>query len=53
MRLQKHIGKKVGTKEYAKWVIVIPSQAIKDSELKEGDELDVKAGSKKLTISKK
>ncbi len=41
MKLQKQLSRKVGNDEYAKWVVVIPPEKIKESGWKEGEELDV------------
>lgn len=51
-RLQKQISRKVGDKEYAKWVLVIPPKDIKETGFKEGQELKVEAKEGKIVISK-
>lgn len=50
MRLQKQLSRKVGTEEYAKWVIVIPPEKIKELGWKEGVELDVDSKDNRLTL---
>ena len=47
MKLQKQLSRKVGGKEYPKWVVVLPPEKIKEAGLKEGEELlvDVSGGS--------
>ena len=50
MKLQKQKTRK--DKDYYKYVIVIPSEIIKLSELKEGDELDIKTGKNEIIIKK-
>lgn len=54
MKLQKQLSRKVGNEEYAKWVIVIPPDKIKEVNWKEGQDLDIivkKDG--KLVLTKK
>ena len=51
-RLQKQISSKVGDKEYAKWVIVIPLEDIKKSGFKEGQDLIVETKEGKISIKK-
>jgi len=53
MRLQKQLGRRVGNKEYAKWVLVIPPEKVEESGFKEGEELDVTIKDKKIIIEKK
>ena len=52
MKIQKQLSKKRGNKIYYKYVLVIPSEKIKEAELKEGDELEIKSEKHKLTIKK-
>jgi len=52
MKLQKQLSRKVGNTEYAKWVIVIPPEIIKELEWKEGQDLETEIKDKKLTINK-
>jgi antitoxin component of MazEF toxin-antitoxin module len=52
MKLQKQLSRKVGNTEYAKWVIVIPLETIKELEWKEGQDLETEIKDKKLTIKK-
>ena len=40
MRLQKQLSKKIGDKEYAKYVIVVPPKTIDQLKWKEGEELE-------------
>jgi len=53
MKLQKQLSRKIGNTEYAKYVIVIPPQAIEELGWKEGAELIFKIQGKKLTIEVK
>jgi bifunctional DNA-binding transcriptional regulator/antitoxin component of YhaV-PrlF toxin-antitoxin module len=53
MKLQKQLSRKVGTTEYAKWVIVLPSEYVKELGWKEGQEMRVNADKKRLIIEKK
>jgi bifunctional DNA-binding transcriptional regulator/antitoxin component of YhaV-PrlF toxin-antitoxin module len=41
MKLQKQLSRKVGNKEYPKWVVTIPPEKIKEAGWKEGIDLDV------------
>jgi antitoxin component of MazEF toxin-antitoxin module len=50
MRLQKHFSRKVGDKEYAKYVVVIPPEHIDELQWKEGQELEPQVQGKKLII---
>lgn len=51
-KLQKQVSRKVGNKEYSKYVIVIPEDKIKEAGLKEGQELNIKNKNGKLIIEK-
>jgi bifunctional DNA-binding transcriptional regulator/antitoxin component of YhaV-PrlF toxin-antitoxin module len=53
MRLQKQLSRKVGSKEYAKWVVVIPPEEVEKAGLKEGDELELEIQKKILRIKRK
>ncbi|MFA5303451.1 MAG: AbrB/MazE/SpoVT family DNA-binding domain-containing protein [Candidatus Nanoarchaeia archaeon] len=50
MKLQKQSTGKQGNKEYSKYVIVLPSKAIKSLEWKEGEELEYEIEGNKLII---
>ncbi|MCP3682890.1 MAG: AbrB/MazE/SpoVT family DNA-binding domain-containing protein [bacterium] len=52
MRLQKQLSKKIGDKEYAKYVIVIPPKTIEKLGWKTGQELKAKLEKGKLIIEK-
>ncbi|MFH0978319.1 MAG: hypothetical protein V1837_03370 [Candidatus Woesearchaeota archaeon] len=52
MHLQKHISRKYGNKEYAKWVIVLKTEHIEQLVWKEGDELKAEVKGNKLLIEK-
>ena len=52
MRLQKQKTREVKGKEYYRWSIVIPPGDVAALGWKEGDELRLKRGAKKLTIRK-
>jgi len=47
--LQKQLSRKVGNKEYIKYVVVIPSEIVKEAKMKEGD--TIKFSVKKGEIS--
>jgi hypothetical protein len=52
MKLQKQLSRKVGNKEYPKYVAVIPPKIVKEAKLKEGDELNIEVKKDKIIISK-
>lgn len=53
MKLQKQLSRKVGDKIYDKWIIVIPPKKIKEADLKEGDDLEVKVIKGKIVLERK
>ncbi len=53
MKLQKQLSRKVGTTEYAKFVVVIPPEDIKKIGWKEGEELKIDTRYKKAIITSK
>lgn len=52
MRLQKQLSKKLGDKEYAKWVIVVPPKLINKLGWDNGEELEAEIDDGKLIIEK-
>lgn len=50
MRLQKQLSRKVGNKEYPKWVIAIPPKQIATLGWKEGEYLEGEVNSQVLVI---
>ena len=50
MQLQKQLSRKIGNMEYAKYVVVIPPQAIEELKWKEGEELIFKVQGKRLIL---
>ena len=50
MKLQKQLSRKVGNKEYPKWVITIPPKQIKALGWSEGEFLESEANNQELTI---
>lgn len=52
MKLQKQSTRKIGDKEYAKWVIVIPSDIIGKLQWTEGDHLVPSVDGRVLSIRK-
>ena len=52
MRLQKQLSKKIGDKEYAKWVIVVPPKYIDKLGWEAGVELEADVENGKLVIEK-
>jgi hypothetical protein len=53
MKLQKQVSRKVGDKEYSKWVLVLPSSIIKKLGWKEGTELSARTDKKKMVVERK
>lgn len=53
MQLQKRLSRKIGTKEYIKWVITIPPEEVKKLEWKAGQVLDARIENGILIIKKK
>ena len=53
MKLQKQLSRKVGDKEYSKYVGVFPSEVVKKSGFTEGEELEPTAEKGKITIKRK
>ena len=53
MKIQKQLSKKTDNKIYNKYVVVLPEKLIKESGLKEGEELDGEASEKKIVLRKK
>ena len=53
MKLQKQLSRKVGTTEYAKFVVTIPPKEIEKLGWKEGQELEIIAKGKKAEIKPK
>ncbi len=51
-KLQKQLSRKVGDKEYAKYVVVIPPEKIKEVGFMEGQELKIEVKDKKIIIKK-
>ena len=52
MKIQKQLSKKVGDKIYYKYVIVLPEDLVKNSELRESDELIGESTKYSITIKK-
>jgi antitoxin component of MazEF toxin-antitoxin module len=50
MKLQKQLSRKVGSKEYPKWVIAIPPKQIATLGWKEGEYLESEVNSQELII---
>lgn len=53
MKLQKQLSRKIGNKEYSKYVITLPPKKIKKLGWKEGQELEIKESSNRLVIKKR
>jgi len=52
MRLQKQLSRKVGNKEYPKWIITIPPKQIKTLGWTEGEFLESEINDQELVIQK-
>lgn len=52
MRLQKQLSRKVGVKEYPKWVITIPPKQVEALGWKEGESLEGEINIQELIIRK-
>lgn len=52
MKLQKQLSRKVGSKEYPKWVITIPPKQIKALGWKEGEYLESEINNQELIIQR-
>jgi len=50
MKLQKQLSRKVGNKEYRKWVITIPPKQVKALGWGEGEYLESKVNGQKLIV---
>lgn len=50
MKLQKQLSRRVGSKEYPKWVITIPPKQIEALGWKEGEYLESEVNSQELTV---
>lgn len=53
MRLQKQLSRKVGNKEYPKWVVTIPPEKIDHIGWREGEELQLEIKDDKLILKRK
>jgi len=53
MKLQKHISRKIGNKEYLKYVIVIPKEDVDTLGWKDKQELSLTISGNKATIKPK
>lgn len=52
-KLQKQLSRKVGDKEYAKYVLVIPPKMVKEAGLKEGQEFELRIKDDRIILEKK
>lgn len=52
VKLQKQLSRKVGKKEYPKYVLVIPPKDVEESGFKAGEELKIKSSKGKIVIEK-
>ena len=53
MKLQKQLSRKVGSTEYAKWVVVVSPTTIEELGWREGQELEAEVKENKLIIRRK
>lgn len=47
------MSRRVGNKEYSKWVLVVPQKIVEEAELNEGEDLDIKVEDKEIIIKSK
>ena len=52
MKLQKQLSRKVGNKEYPKWVVIVPPKQIDTLGWKEGEYLESEVNNQELIIRK-
>ena len=52
MKLQKQLSRRIGNKEYDKWVAVIPPKIVQQARLKDGDKLKIEVKNNKIIIEK-
>lgn len=52
MKLQKQLSRKVGNKEYPKWVVIVPPKHIDTLGWKEGEYLESEVNNQELIIRK-
>ncbi len=53
MKLQKQSSKGKGKKDYPKYVIVLPKDAVKEAGFQEGDELQAEAKKGEIVLGKR
>jgi hypothetical protein len=53
MKLQKRFNRKVGNKEYYKWVVVLPNGKVQELGWEEGVELDINTTKGAITLRPK
>ncbi len=53
MILQKQLSRRIGNTEYAKYVIVVPPDIVKEMKWKDGDELVMEVKKDSLSVTKK
>jgi hypothetical protein len=53
MKLQKRFNRKVGTKEYSKWVVNLPGEEVEKVGWQEGIELDIAVKDGKIILKPK
>ena len=53
VKLQNRFNRKVGNKEYSKWVVVLPNDKVQELGWKEGAELDIDTKKGAITLRPK
>jgi hypothetical protein len=53
VKLQKRLNRKVGNKEYSKWVVVLPHDKVQELGWEEGTELDMDTKKGAITLRPK
>lgn len=51
-KLQKQLSRKVGDKEYAKYVIIIPPEKVREAGFKEGQDIKIESSKGKIILRK-
>lgn len=51
-KLQKQLSRKVGDKEYVKYIVVLPSEIVREAGLEEGGEIEIEFKDNKIVLKK-
>jgi hypothetical protein len=50
LKLQKRFNRKVGNKEYSKWIVILPDALVTELDWKEGMQLEANTNSKSKSL---